>query len=129
MDDPQSRGLRRICTSSSSGIVALSCPLPAFLNRFADATAAPLEASTARVRAPGDRRLRKRAVVQGAPDAARWLKALRPEQVDELFASFAEHENEVRGTLRREPAERACTPRSVSSSRRGLDRKFAQFVT
>jgi hypothetical protein len=68
----------------------------AFLDRFADATEAPLEfrqLESARLEIEafvGD------AVMHGAPDAARWLKALRPEQVDELFASFAEHEGEVR---------------------------------
>jgi hypothetical protein len=79
----------------------------AFLDRFADATAAPLEfrqLESARLEIEG---FVSDAVVQGAPDTARWLKALRPEQVDELFASFAEHEIEKRNEhCNASPAER-----------------------
>jgi hypothetical protein len=36
------------------------------------------------------------AVERGAPDAARWLRGLRPAQLDELFASFEKKEREAR---------------------------------
>jgi hypothetical protein len=35
-------------------------------------------------------------VAHGAPSAARWLSGLRPEQVDELFANFAEKDRKAR---------------------------------
>jgi hypothetical protein len=35
-------------------------------------------------------------ISHGAPSAARWLSGLRPEQVDELFANFAEKDRKAR---------------------------------
>jgi hypothetical protein len=47
------------------------------------------------------------AVSHGAPDAARWFNGLRPEQVDELFASLAAGERKARKeNCETDPAER-----------------------
>lgn len=65
-----------------------------FLDRVADATAKPIsfdEFEAGRHEVEGFMRT---SVSQGAPSAARWLRSLRPAQVEELFASFAEKDRE-----------------------------------
>lgn len=54
-------------------------------------------------------------VERAAPDAARWLNGLRPEQVDELFANFAQKERKAR--------EENCEP-TPAERREKATRKF-----
>lgn len=78
-----------------------------FLERLAAATAHPLS----RDQFENGRRevedFMRASVSQGAPDAARWLRSLRPEQLEEMFANFAEKGRESRAeACARDPEER-----------------------
>ena len=67
-----------------------------FLERFAAAASQPL---TREQMASGTGEIEdfvRTSVAHGAPDAARWLNALREPQIDELFASFEKKEAESR---------------------------------
>ena len=57
-------------------------------------------------------------VAHAAPDAARWLDGLRPEQVDELFASLAEKDRKARA----ENCEAPPAERREKSAHRFIDR-------
>lgn len=78
-----------------------------FLDRVADVTEKPIsfdQFEAGRLEVEGFMRT---SVSQGAPGAARWLRSLRSEQVDELFANFAEKERESRAeSCERDPEER-----------------------
>jgi hypothetical protein len=67
-----------------------------FLERFAAAAAQPLTREQL-ARGSGEVESFVRAsVTHGAPDAAKWLNGLRPQQIDELFASLEKKEQESR---------------------------------
>jgi hypothetical protein len=67
-----------------------------FLDRFAAAAAEPLSREQLAAGRGEIEGFVSTSVAQGAPDAARWLRGLRAEQIDELFASFEEKERESR---------------------------------
>jgi hypothetical protein len=79
----------------------------AFLERVADATDEPVNRSQLEVGRLEVEALMHASVSQGAPDAARWLRSLRPEQVEEMFANFAEKGRKSRAkACERDPEER-----------------------
>lgn len=88
-----------------------------FLERFADAAGQPL---TRERLASGSGEIEsfvRASVTHGAPDAARWLDGLRPEQVDELFASLEKKEQKSR----REHCSLAPGKRRAKSVERFID--------
>lgn len=112
-----------------------------FLDRVAEATEQPIkfeEFEAGRIEVEGFMRT---SVSQGAPDAARWLRSLRPAQVDQLFTSFAEKDRESRAeACERDPEERLAdniermtdnverwTGRLRSSQRKLIAKGFAAF--
>jgi hypothetical protein len=108
LDGTQSRELRRGLDSFFAWHRRNELPrYAAFLDRMANDTARPV--SLAQLEA-GRREIEKfmrDAVSHGAPEAARWFNGLRPEQVDELFASLAEGERKSRKeSCETDPAER-----------------------
>jgi hypothetical protein len=108
LDGGQSRELRRGLESFFAWHRRNELPrYAAFLDRMANDTARPV--SFAQLEA-GRREIEKfmrDAVGHGAPEAARWFNGLRPEQVDELFASLADGERKARKeNCEADPAER-----------------------
>jgi hypothetical protein len=89
----------------------------AFLERVADATEHPLSRDQLEIGRQEVERFMHASISQGAPDAARWLRSLRPEQVSEMFANFAE-----KGRRSREEAcERAPDERRADNARRFVE--------
>jgi hypothetical protein len=66
------------------------------LDRFADAARQPLTRDQLASGSGEIESFVRASITRGAPDAARWLNGLRPQQVDELFASFEKKERETR---------------------------------
>jgi hypothetical protein len=97
LDGRQSRELRRRLESFFAWHRRNELPRYAdFLEALANDNARPV--SVARLES-GRREIEifvRDAVSHGAPDAARWINGLRPEQVDELFESLAEDERKSR---------------------------------
>jgi hypothetical protein len=79
----------------------------AFLERVADATERPLSRDQLEIGRREVEAFMHTSVSQGAPDAARWLRSLRPEQIEEMFANFAEKGRKSRTeSCERDPDER-----------------------
>jgi hypothetical protein len=97
LDDAQSRALESNLDAFFAWHRRSELPRYAtFLDRMASDAARPvtlpqLEAGQREVEV-----FMRDSVAHGAPAAARWLSGLRPEQVDELFASFAEKDRKAR---------------------------------
>jgi uncharacterized protein DUF6279 len=97
LDDAQSRALQSNLDSFFAWHRRSELPRYAtFLDQMANDAARPvtlpqLEAGQREVEV-----FMRDSVAHGAPSAARWLSGLRPEQVDELFANFAEKDRKVR---------------------------------
>lgn len=78
-----------------------------FLERLADATARPLSRDQFEAGRHEIENFMDASVSQGSPDAARWLRSLRPEQVNEMFENFARKGRKSRAeACARDPAER-----------------------
>jgi hypothetical protein len=67
-----------------------------FLERFADAGGRPLRREQLESGSDEIESFVRASITHGAPDAARWLDGLRPQQVDELFANLEKKEQESR---------------------------------
>jgi hypothetical protein len=97
LDGPQSTELR--ANLREFFVWHRSTELPryaSFLERFASAAGRPLTREQL-VSGSGEIEDFVRAsITEGAPDAARWLDGLRPQQVDELFANLEKKEQESR---------------------------------
>jgi uncharacterized protein DUF6279 len=97
LDGAQSRELRANLRTFMSWHRHSELPrYAAFLERVAAGTKQPVEFAqldAGRIEIDG---FVRDAVTHGAPDAARWLDGLRPAQVNELFASFADDERKAR---------------------------------
>ncbi len=78
-----------------------------FLERVADATEQPLSRDQLEIGRREVEGFMHASVSQGAPDAARWLRSLRPGQLGEMFANFAEKGRKSRAeACERDPGER-----------------------
>ncbi|HTU67968.1 MAG TPA: DUF6279 family lipoprotein [Steroidobacteraceae bacterium] len=97
LDDSQSRALQSDVDDFFAWHRRSELPRYAgFLDRAASDAVRPVSVSQF---AAGRREVEtfmQTAVSHAAPDAARWLNGLRPAQLDELFASFAEKERKAR---------------------------------
>ncbi len=79
----------------------------AFLERVADATEQPLSRDQLEIGRREVEEFMHASVSQGAPDVARWLRSLRPEQVGEMFGNFAVKSRKSRAeACERDPEER-----------------------
>lgn len=67
-----------------------------FLERFASAAGRPLTREQLESGSGEIEDFVRTSITRGAPDAARWLDGLRPQQVDELFANLEKKEQESR---------------------------------
>ncbi len=67
-----------------------------FLDRFAAAASRPLTREQLESGSDEIESFVRASITHGAPDAARWLDGLRPQQVDELFANLEKKEQEAR---------------------------------
>jgi hypothetical protein len=67
-----------------------------YLERLADAGGRPLTREQIESGSDEIERFVRASITQGAPDAARWLDGLRPQQIDELFANLEKKEQESR---------------------------------
>jgi hypothetical protein len=67
-----------------------------FLERFASAAGQPLTREQLESGSGEIESFVRASITHGAPDAARWLDGLRPQQVDELFANLEKKEQESR---------------------------------
>lgn len=95
LDDPQSSELR--ANLHEFFVWHRRTELPryaAFLERFASASGQPLTREQLISGTDEIESFVRVSITHGAPDAARWLDGLRPQQVDELFASFERKEQE-----------------------------------
>jgi hypothetical protein len=97
LDGPQSNALRANLREFFTWHRRNELPRYAdFLDRFAAAADEPLSREQME-RGRGEiEGFVNTSVAHGAPDAARWLRGLREEQVDELFANFEKKEREAR---------------------------------
>jgi hypothetical protein len=90
LDGSQSRELRRGLESFFAWHRRNELPrYAAFLDRMANDTSRPVSFTQLETGRHQIETFMRDAVSHGAPDAARWFNGLRPEQVDELFASLA----------------------------------------
>jgi hypothetical protein len=67
-----------------------------FLDRFAAAAGGPLTREQLESGSGEIESFVRASITHGAPDAARWLDGLRPQQLDELFANLEKKEQESR---------------------------------
>lgn len=108
LDGAQSRELRTNLQSFFAWHRRSELPRYAsFLDHWADGAAESLDVGdfdAGRVQVEG---FMRDSIAHGAPNAARWLRGLRPQQVDELFASLADDERKAREkSCHQDPAER-----------------------
>lgn len=89
----------------------------AFLERVADATEQPLSRDQLEIGRREVEGFMHASVSQGAPEAARWLRSLRPEQVVEMFENFAEKDRKART----EACERDPEDRRADNAERFID--------
>lgn len=108
LDGSQSRELRRGLESFFAWHRRNELPrYAAFLDRMANDSVRPISLAQFETGRHEIETFMRDAVSHGAPDAARWFNGLRPEQVDELFASLAEGERKARKeNCETDPAER-----------------------
>ena len=108
LDGSQSRELRRGLESFFAWHRRNELPrYAAFLDRMANDTARPVSFAQLEAGRHQVETFTRDAVSHGAPEAARWFNGLRPEQVDELFASLAEGDRKARKeNCESDPAER-----------------------
>jgi hypothetical protein len=119
LDRPQSRALQSDLDGFFEWHRRSELPRYAqFLDRMANDAAQPV--SVAQLDA-GQREVEgfmRTSAAHAAPDAARWLDGLRPEQVDELFSSLAEKDRKARA----EYCEASPAERREKSAHRFVDR-------
>jgi len=97
LDDTQSRALRSDLDTFFAWHRHSELPRYAgFLDRVANDAARPIEVARFEAGRREVEGFMRDSVTHAAPDTARWLNGLRPEQIDELFASFAEKERKAR---------------------------------
>ena len=107
LEEAQSRGLRRTLRELLDWHRRSELPRYA---QFAESLARDAAAPLGRARIDDAQleieALWRDAAARGAPDLARWLAALQPRQLDELFASLGEDDGELRAKYCEAPEER-----------------------
>jgi Family of unknown function (DUF6279) len=120
LDDTQSQALRTDLDTFLDWHRHSELPRYAgFLDRLATEAARPLDDAQLDAGRREVEGFLHDSVAHAAPDMARWLNGLRPEQIDELFASFAAKEQKAR--------ERHCG-RSAAERREEAAQRFIDNV-